>query len=149
MIINDKELFDLIAEVGDFEEGGRIKHDMVECEITLELTDKVLASYGESLKPLLAKHFPDVENPLEELKNVVFTIYGYTTYDDGFDSYDDDIHVSVKTDNHLLAYFKAMVKKYNLLNEPILLAVNKDELAANSKHFLDMLSELSPGYKDF
>lgn len=31
MIIKSKELLDFIAEVGDYEHGERIKHDMLPC----------------------------------------------------------------------------------------------------------------------
>lgn len=147
MIIKDDELFDLITEIGDFEEGGRIKHDMVECDISLELTPHIVKKYGQDLEPILKKHFPDVENPLEELQDLSFTVSGYTTYDDGFESHDDEISVSKKCDNDILAYFKAMIKKYNLLNEDLLLAVNKEDLATDTEYFLSMLKTLPMSYK--
>ncbi|QQV89621.1 hypothetical protein SJ_203 [Proteus phage SJ_PmiM] len=147
MIIKDDELFNLITEIGDFEEGGRIKHDMVECYISLELTPHIIKTYSQDLEPILKKHFPDVENPLEELKDLSFTVCGYTTYNDGFESHDDEIQVSKKCDNDILAYFKAMVKKYNLLNEDILLAVNKEDLAIDTEYFLSMLKTLPMSYK--
>lgn len=147
MIIKDKELFDLITEIGDFEEGGRIKHDMVECSINLELTPHIIKTYSQDLEPILKKHFPDVENPLE-LKDLCFSIFGYTTYNDGFESLDNEISVSKKCDNDILAYFKEMVEKYNFLNEDTS-EVNKKDLAIDTEYFLSMLKTLPNEYKPF
>lgn len=147
MIIKDKEFFDLITEIGDFEEGGRIKHDMVECSINLELTPHIIKTYSQDLEPILKKHFPDVENPLE-LKDLCFSIFGYTTYNDGFESLDNEISVSKKCDNDILVYFKEMVEKYNFLNEDTL-EVNKKDLAIDTEYFLSMLNTLPNEYKPF
>lgn len=146
MIIKDDELFNLITEIGDFEECGRIKHDMVECYISLELTPHIIKTYSKDLEPILKKHFPDVETPLEELKDLSFTVSGYTTYNDGFESHDDEIQVSKKCDNDILAYFKEMVEKYNFLNEDAL-EVNKKDLAIDTEYFLSMLNTLPNEYK--
>lgn len=106
MEINNSELFEFIAEIGEYEDGGRIKHDMNECTITLHVHKAIRDGYGDSLKACLENCF--YTSDLNELNNHVFEIHGYTTYNDGFDSYDKTIYVYKKVIHPLVKEFNQL-----------------------------------------
>lgn len=88
MILRKKDhmaLWHYILECGECEEGGRLKHDMVEAEMFLDVTDERAEDElddDRELAVVLAMYVG---------KRLVIT--GYTTAYDGFETYEEDIHV--------------------------------------------------------
>jgi hypothetical protein len=109
MIIKNKELLDFISEVGEYEHGERIKHDMNHVDVSL--------SFGPHEFDMLEKEtIEKIEDSLDghklsELIGTNMSIYGYSTYYDGCE-FEDEINVTKEMPHPLVD--KATIIKEHL-----------------------------------
>lgn len=109
MIIKNKTLLEFIADIGDYEHGERIKHDMCYVEVSQDFTQYTY----DYLEP---EDIIEIEKSLDghklsELIGTNMTITGYSTYNDGCE-FENEISITKEMPHPLVD--KATIIKQHL-----------------------------------